>query len=70
MELNVKNMSVAEKLMAMETLWDDLCRNAGDIAPPAWHETILQERAEQLRQSKDKFEDWEQAKKDIWKGVS
>ena len=70
MDFNIQNMTVVEKMQAMEILWGDLCRNAKDLAPPAWHEKILQERAAQLRQNKDKFEDWDQAKKDIWKSVS
>ena len=70
MELNVKRMTVAEKLQAMEILWDDICRNVEKQESPAWHETILQAREEKLRQGKDKFIDWNQAKKDIWKSVS
>ncbi len=70
MELNVQSMTVVEKLQAMEMLWDDLCRNVGGLEPPAWHEKILLEREEQLRQAKDKFEDWDQAKTDIWKSIS
>ncbi len=70
MELNVQDMTTIEKLQAMETLWDDLCRNVRELEPPAWHGAILQEREEQLRQGKDKFEDWDRAKTDIWKSVS
>ncbi len=70
MKLDVQSMTVVEKLEAMEMLWDDLCRNAGELESPAWHEKILQAREEQLRQGKDKFEDWDQAKTDIWKSIS
>lgn len=70
MELNVQGMTMVEKLQAMEMLWDDLCRNAGELEPPAWHGKILREREEQLRQGKEKFEDWDKAKTDIWKSVS
>lgn len=70
MKLDVQSMTVVEKLQAMEVLWDDLCRNVGELESPAWHEKILQAREEQLRQGKDKFEDWDQAKTDIWKSIS
>ncbi len=70
MELDVRQMTVIEKLQAMEILWDDICRNVEKMEPPAWHEKILQAREEKLRQGKDKFIDWNQAKKDIWKSVS
>ena len=36
MKLNVQSMTVVEKLQAMEMLWDDLCRNVGELEPPAW----------------------------------
>ncbi len=70
MELNVQCMTVVEKLQAMEMLWDDICRNVERVESPAWHEKTLEAREENLRQGKDKFIDWNQAKKDIRKSVS
>ena len=70
MELNVRNMTVVEKLQAMEMLWDDLCRNAERLEPPAWHKKILQAREEELRLEKDNFDDWDQAKTELWKSLS
>ncbi len=70
MNLNVQEMTIAEKLQTMEMLWDDLCRNARDIESPAWHGDILQQREEQLAQGKDSFQDWDQVKKDIRKSIS
>ncbi len=63
-------MTVVEKLQAMEMLWDDICRNVERVESPAWHEKTLEAREENLRQGKDKFIDWNQAKKDIRKSVS
>lgn len=70
MNLNVEKLTIAEKLQAMEMLWDDLCRNAQEIESPAWHGDILQQREEQLAQGEDSFQSWEQAKKDIRKSIS
>ena len=70
MSLNVQEVTIAEKLQPLEILLDDFCRNASKLELPAWHENILQQREEQLRQGKDSFEDWELAKKEIWKKVS
>jgi hypothetical protein len=67
MHLNIQEMTVADKLQAMEMLWDNLCRTVQDIESPPWHEHLLQKREEQLRQGKDSFVDWEQAKKEIRK---
>ena len=70
MSFNLKEMSIEEKLRTMEMLWDDICRNVPDFSSPAWHENILKEREQKLREGKDKFVDWDQAKKDIWDSVS
>ncbi|MCY3023216.1 MAG: addiction module protein [Planctomycetota bacterium] len=64
-------MTIAEKLRAMEALWEDLCRDAeASLAPPAWHRRILEARAHAVRRGKDKPVEWETAKKRIRKAVS
>lgn len=65
MTINLKDMTTAEKLEAMEMLWDDICRNIPDFSSPAWHEQILKEREERLKKGKEKVLDWNQAKKDL-----
>ena len=44
LELPLKEMRVAEKLEAMETLWADLSRNAPEWVAPEWHAQVLEER--------------------------
>ena len=65
MTLNLEGMTTEEKLKAMELLWDDLCRSAPDFSSPSWHQDIVKEREQRIREGKDKFVDWDQAKKDI-----
>ncbi|MFP3870420.1 MAG: addiction module protein [Syntrophobacteria bacterium] len=65
MTLNLEEMTTEEKLKAMEMLWDDLCRSAPDFSSPSWHGDVLKEREQGIRDGKDKFVDWDQAKKDI-----
>jgi hypothetical protein len=48
LELPLAEMSVAEKLHAMEALWADLCRNAPEAAAPDWHLQILEDRERRL----------------------
>lgn len=69
MSLELNKMTNKDKLKTMEVLWDDICRNIPDFSSPAWHENILKEREQKLREGKDKFIDWDQAKKDIWASV-
>jgi len=65
MTLNLGEMTTEEKLKAMEMLWDDLCRHVPDFSSPSWHEDVLKDREQRIRDGKDKFVDWDQAKKDI-----
>ena len=62
--LQIEQMTLEEKLRAMEALWDDLCRR--DAVPmPQWHKDLLDERERLLEQGKARFVDWETAKKRI-----
>ena len=65
MNLNLEEMTTEEKLQTMEILWDDICRNAPDFSAPSWHEDVLKDREQRILDGKDKFVDWDKAKKDI-----
>jgi len=65
MKLNLKDMTTGEKLQAMELLWDDICRNVSNLSSPAWHEDILIEREKRVKEGKEKFLDWKEAKDGI-----
>jgi len=41
---DINSMSVAERMYLMEQLWDSFKQNEDDLASPAWHETVLDER--------------------------
>lgn len=63
--LPLKDMSLQEKLAAMESLWEDLSRTPEAIESPAWHKDILDERRQRLAEGQSRFIDWETAKADI-----
>ena len=63
-------MTVTEKLQLMETLWDDLRRNADSLESPVWHREVLEEREHRIASGEAKFMDWDEAKSDIRKRVS
>lgn len=63
--LALEQMSIKEKIRAMEIIWDDLCQNADNISSPAWHKDVLNEREEQVKNGKAEFIDWDNAKKQI-----
>ena len=66
----LEEMSVEEKLQAMELLWDDLCSKAGEVSSPLWHEAVLTERQALLERGEDRFEDWDAVKRKIRNAVS
>jgi hypothetical protein len=70
MTLNLGEMTTVEKLKAMEMLWDDICRSVPNFSSPAWHENVLKEREQRLKDGKEKFLDWDQAKEDIRVSIS
>lgn len=63
LELPLKEMSVAEKLEAMETLWADLSRSAPEWVVPEWHALVLEERERRLATGEEEVLDWEEAKR-------
>ena len=64
-ELQIAEMTLEEKLRAMEALWDDLCRREEAMPVPQWHKDLLDERERLVEQGKARFIDWEPAKKRI-----
>ncbi len=63
LELPLAEMSIAEKLAAMEALWDDLARHAPEQTAPEWHGEILAERERRLVAGQEEVLDWEEAKR-------
>jgi hypothetical protein len=63
--LSLKDMTIQEKLAAMESLWEDLARTPEALESPTWHKDILDERRQRLAEGKSRFIDWETAKADI-----
>ena len=65
--LPLEKMTRKDKIQAMESLWDDLCRHAEKFQSPAWHGAILEQREENIRVGEAEFSDWDMAKKRIRK---
>ncbi len=58
MNIDIQEMTAAEKFKTMELLWDDICHDMTNIPSPDWHGDILKKREKQLRQDHEKFQDW------------
>ena len=63
--IQIDQMTLEEKLLAMETLWDNLCRREEGLPMLQWHKDLLDEREGLVRDGKARFTDWETARRRI-----
>ncbi len=67
--LQLDQMTLEEKLRAMEKLWEDLCRQDA-VLVPQWHKDLLDKRERLIEEGQAEFTDWETAKKRITERIS
>ena len=65
--LQITKMSREEKLLTMEAIWDDLCKDEDDVESPAWHGEMLKETAARVAAGQERIADWETAKLELRK---
>ena len=53
--IEIKKMSVIERLQAMEAIWDSLLYEESEIESPEWHKDILEERKKKIEDGKAEF---------------
>jgi hypothetical protein len=63
--LQLKKMTVSDKLRALEDIWDDLQRTSERVPAPSWHADVLHAREKRIREGKSRFADWSDAKRRI-----
>jgi len=51
----IEKMSVAERLQAMEQLWESLQRHGDEIPSPEWHSVVLTDRRKRAQLGEAKF---------------
>ena len=68
--IQIDQMTLEEKLRAMEELWDDLCRHEEDVPVPQWQQELLDDRQRLIERGAAQFSDWEIAKKRITQRTS
>ena len=61
-ELPLNTMTVAEKVQLLETIWDSLCHESGDVKSPQWHREVLEERTRRLETGTATVSPWTEAK--------
>ena len=65
--IQVEKLSRAEKLQAMEALWDALSRADDEVESPAWHRDVLKETEARVAAGHERIADWETAKRELRK---
>jgi hypothetical protein len=68
-DLPLERMTLADKMEALELLWDDLSKRPSELPSPAWHKEILDERRQLVAEGKLKFIDWNTAIADLRREV-
>jgi hypothetical protein len=63
--LPLNKMSITEKLVVMNQIWDDLMRNPDDIPSPEWHKDVLSARAERVKNGEAHFKDLDVVKSEL-----
>lgn len=63
--LPLDQMTTAEKLRALEQIWENLCRTPNEVPAPSWHADVLQDREKRIQQGSSQFVDWSEAKQRI-----
>jgi putative addiction module component (TIGR02574 family) len=53
--IEIKKMSVIERLQAMEAIWDSLLHEESEIESPEWHKNILEQRKRKIEDGKAEF---------------
>lgn len=61
----IPEMSTAQKLAAMESLWSSLHHNLEETPPPDWHREILAERMAKIESGQAAYQDWSEVKKEL-----
>ena len=63
--LPLDQMTTAEKLRALEAIWESLCRRPNDVPSPSWHADVLRKREKGVQNGSSQFVDWNEAKQNI-----
>ena len=69
-DLPLSQLTLAQKLDLMETLWADLSRDEKTLDSPDWHQAVLKGREKKLEDGSATVSEWKDAKERIKRNVS
>jgi hypothetical protein len=68
-QISPEKMTVEEKFLSMEIIWQDLCEHS-DIDSPNWHKQVLDLRSKKVLSGQQKPMDIRKAKQQILNKIS
>lgn len=66
-DIQLDGLTVAQKVLLLERIWDDLCHESGDVRSPEWHAKVLEERKQQIQDGTMPVSPWSEAKERLMK---
>lgn len=62
LDIQIKSLSVSEKVQLLESVWQSLCAHPGDVRSPEWHSEVLEQRKRRLEDGRATIASWADAK--------
>lgn len=62
LEVPLETLTVAEKVRLLESVWQSLCTQTGNVQSPEWHREVLEARTQRLEQGRATVSSWRDAK--------
>ncbi len=51
----IRKMTIAQRILVMEQIWDSLIEDHQDPSSPPWHQSILEQRRNRIESGNAKF---------------
>ncbi len=64
-QLNLNEMSISEKLITINQIWDTLLQHSDSVPSPAWHREILISRSARVNDGVSHFKDFSSVKQEL-----
>ena len=58
-------MTVNDKMLAMESIWQSFTQSPSEMESPAWHRDVLAARETRASDGTSRYSDWDEAKRRI-----
>ncbi len=63
--LPLDEMTISEKLVVINQIWEDLVRTPNDVPSPEWHKDVLSARANRVKNGEAHFKDFNSVKSEL-----